>query len=197
MMLLRALRDDSSGATIVEFAMIAPVLLLTVMGLFDMGHSMYISSILHGAIQKAARDSTIEGATNSEVAIDARVTAAVHRVVKNASPPVFTRKIYSNFTDVNQPEDFDDIDGNGSCNGGETFEDANGNGVWDADKGMMGFGGARDAVIYSVSVTYPRVFPVAALIGLPSTNTLVTDTVLRNQPFAGSSAITVTTGTCP
>ena len=52
---LRQLAADCRGATIVEFAMITPALLLTLMGLFDMAHNMYTAQMLNGAIQQAAR----------------------------------------------------------------------------------------------------------------------------------------------
>jgi hypothetical protein len=47
------------------------------------------------------------------------------------------------------------VNGDGVCNAGEPFEDANANGSWDADQGKAGSGGARDAVLYEVQVTYP------------------------------------------
>ncbi|OYX46938.1 MAG: hypothetical protein B7Y97_13125, partial [Sphingomonas sp. 32-66-10] len=36
-----ALRRDESGATIVEFAMVAPVLGLVLLGAFDVAHTLY------------------------------------------------------------------------------------------------------------------------------------------------------------
>ena len=57
--LRHALARDTRGAAVIEFALCAPVLLIGMMGLFDMGHNMYTASIIQGAVQKAARDSTI------------------------------------------------------------------------------------------------------------------------------------------
>ena len=48
---------------------------------------------------------------------------------------------------------------------------------------MSGQGGARDAVLYSVTVTYPRPFAMASLAGFSNTVTMKSATVLRNQPF--------------
>ena len=56
---LKLLSGNERGTTIIEFALIAPVLMLVMMGFFDMGHEVYARSVLTGAIQKAARDSTI------------------------------------------------------------------------------------------------------------------------------------------
>ena len=186
------LQDDDTGATIVEFALIAPVALMLLLGMFDLGYNLYTASVLQGSIQKTARDSTIEGARA------AQLDASVERAVRNLSPSAdiaFTRTSYANFADVRTPEDFSDLNGDNLCNDGEPFEDVNGNGTWDADRGSAGGGGARDAVLYSVTVSYPRVFPVAGLLGLPEDHSLTVETVLRNQPWntqTGSSA----TGNC-
>ncbi len=174
--------------------MVAPVLLIGMMGVFDLGYNMYTDALLQGALQKAARDSTIEGAADRSAALDAKVTEMVHQIAPHATL-VFTRTAYSSFDDVSQPEDFNDIDTDGVCNNGEPFEDANGNGVWDADRGTTGQGGARDAVLYSAAITYPRPFPIAALIGQSSTFSMKAATVLRNQPF-GLQEVRVTTGNC-
>ena len=191
-----ALVRDTSGATIVEFALVLPVLLLTLLGLFDLGYNMYTAQMLQGAIQNAARLSTLQGASDKQAGIDAVVTRAVHAVVPNATLG-FNRKAYASFSDVARPEDFTDINANGTCDAGEPFEDANANGTWDADAGSDGFGGARDAVLYTVTVNYPRAFPVARLIPGQSDHLALTAvTVLRNQPFNIQNAPAATTGNC-
>jgi Flp pilus assembly protein TadG len=189
----RSLFHDQDGAAIVEFALIAPVMLLTLFGMFDLGHGMYTKAMLQGAIEQAARGSTIEGSTTGT--LDAKVTTAVRRIAPNASI-AFSRKSYTNFTNVGQPEEFVDTNSNGVCAGGETFEDVNGNGVWDANQGKTGNGGARDAVLYTVLVAYPRYFPIAKLIGQSNTTVLTTTTVLRNQPY-GLQNVSPAMGICP
>ncbi|MDT0508106.1 TadE/TadG family type IV pilus assembly protein [Novosphingobium sp. MMS21-SN21R] len=176
------LRRDTEGATAVEFALISPVMVLVLMGLFDMGYSLYASVMLQGALQGAARASTVEGANLTLSSIDQIVEDQVLRVVPNADL-VFTRKAYSNFSDVGLAEDYTDTNGNGACDAGEPYEDANGSGTWDQDRGATGLGGARDAVLYSVQMTYRRPFPMASLIGLPEDITNTASTVLRNQPY--------------
>ena len=180
---LSSLGRESEGATIVEFALVLPVLMVTLMGLFDLAYNMYTQQLLQGAIQNAARSSTIEGASGSEAAIDAIVTEAVHAIAPTATMQ-FERRAYASFADVARPEDFTDVNGNGACDNGEPFEDVNANGSWDADRAAAGFGGARDAVLYSVTVNYPRAFPLAKFIpGQTDDFTLRTQTVLRNQPY--------------
>jgi Flp pilus assembly pilin Flp len=188
----RAVRDEK-GAAALEFALVAPVLLIGMMGVFDLGYNMYTASVLQGAIHEVARNATIEGATPTQ--LDDRVTTVVHDIAPAATLN-FERRSYANFSNVRQPEDYDDANGNGMCDNGEIFEDANSNGSWDADQGSSGNGSARDAVLYEVTVTYPRPFPIAKLIGQGSDFTLRANTVLRNQPFDDQS-VSIATGNCP
>ncbi len=110
--------------------------------------------------------------------------------------PVFTRTYYTDFTDVAQPEEYIEANANSVCDNGESYEDANGNGVWDADRGRNGRGGARDAVLYKVTVSYPRLFPVASFIGQSNNTSMTAIAVLRNQPY-GFQNIPTQTRTCP
>lgn len=179
----KRLKRDEAGATIVEFALILPALMVLLFGLMDFALNMYTAQMLQGAIQDAARDSTIEGASANDAAIDANVTKAVNAVAPGVAA-TFARKSYREFTGVNRPEDYSDLNGNDTCDAGEPFEDDNFNGSWDLDPGGSGFGGARDATLYTVTVNYRRAFPIYALIpGQTDNMTLVAKTVLRNQPY--------------
>ncbi len=191
---LRSLGRDRSGATVLEFALLAPVLLMLLMGMFEMGYNYYMQSQLQGAVQKAARDSTIEAVSGNTIATDAKVSKAVRTIVPNATM-AFSRRAYSSFSNVHRAEDFTDIDANGACNDGEPYEDANANGLWDEDRGSAGGGGARDAVLYVVTVSYPRAFGAAQVVGLSDTFTTEAVTVLRNQPW-GAQEVYSQVGYC-
>lgn len=191
---LMRVRDDDRGTSAVEFALVAPVMIMSMMGLFDLGFNMYTASLLEGSIQKAARDSTIEGAVGETSTLDAKVTTMVRNLAPQSSL-AFKRTAYASFSDVGKPEDFTDVNEDGSCNDGEPYEDANGNQTWDADQGKTGLGGARDAVLYEVTVTYPRPFPVASVFGMSPDFTLTSRTVLRNQPYDNDKKV-VTVRNC-
>lgn len=186
---LRNIASGRDGATAAEFGLVLPVLVTVLMGLFDMGYNMWVLTILQGAMQQAARNSTLESAVNQSASIDGKVEARVKQLVPSAQLK-FIRKAYTNFSSVGTPEDYTDTNANGVCDLGEPFEDANGNGIWDADRGVTGLGGARDAVLYTVTVTYPRAFPMARLVGLSSDVSLTAKTVLRNQPYKLQEAST-------
>ena len=175
------LSGDARGATVIEFALVAPVLLLTVMGFTDLLYRGYASSILSGAIQKAGRDSTLETGSANLATLDANVIAAVRQIAKNATYTT-TRRSYSTFSAV-KPEDYTDTNNNGIRDPGECYTDANNNGSWDADGGNNGLGSADDIVVYQVTVTYPRIFPLAKFLGWSTTQQISAKTILRNQPY--------------
>ncbi len=177
----RNLASDRSGATIIEFAMVIPVLMILLMGLFDLVHQIYAQSILDGALQKAARDSAIEGGAANAGTFDDQVWKMVKMVAPGATYEA-KRKSYSTFQSM-KPEDFTDKNGDKICNNSETFTDINGNGTWDADPGLTGQGGAEDVTQYTMTVTYQRLFPVAGLMGWPSTMSIAATTLLKNQPY--------------
>ena len=53
-------------------------------------------------------------------------------------------------------------------------------------------------VLYTVIVSYPRMFPIARLIpGQTDTFTMRSQTVLRNQPFGLQRGDSPATGNCP
>ena len=55
---LSSLGRESEGATIVEFALVLPVLMVTLMGLFDLAYNMYTQQLLQaiprGLVARAA-----------------------------------------------------------------------------------------------------------------------------------------------
>ncbi len=202
--LLRRLAADSSGATLIEFAFVGPVLILMIMGLFDIAHTQYTASVLHGAMQKAGRDLTLENATSREANLDARVRAQVATVMPNSATVTVEKLSHFDFSDIDQPEEILGDDptgntGNGVCEGSknERYVDTNDNSRWDADRGRDGIGGARDAVIYTARVSYPRLFPMYGLAGLSQNITIEASTVLRNQPFDEQNDRITTERDCP
>jgi Flp pilus assembly protein TadG len=179
---ISGLRDDRRGAVLVEFALLTPLMLLILMGLGDMLYQVYTQSILNGELQKAARDSGIEGGAASTSTIDAKVQTMVKKIAPGATF-TSTRKSYDSFSEV-APEPFTDTNGNGVRDPGECFTDENGNGTWDQDPGAAGQGGASAVTVYTMTATYPRLFPVAGLFGWPTTQTVSATTLLKNQPYA-------------
>lgn len=55
------------GATLVEFAFVAPVFFLLVLGIFEFGRAMMVQALLTCAAQQGARAGSLDGAQNSDV----------------------------------------------------------------------------------------------------------------------------------
>ena len=180
---LRALRRDARGATIVEFALVVPVLAMLLLGTLDLGYRSYVTSIVQGALHEAARMATVGGVSTAQ--IQAHVESRLHEFSRNATITTTTRS-YADFSGVNVPETItQDTAPVGTYNSGDCFQDANGNGTYDLDRGRGGLGGAEDVVFFEVTMTYPHIVPVGTLLGWSSNVTVRQNTVLRNQPYAG------------
>lgn len=177
---------DETGISVTEFGLIAPVVATMLLGIMDAGHTLYMRTVLDGAIQDIARDSSLEdgGVLAKQEIVDARIKQQIQHLNKDATVSI-TRRYYRNFTNAYNAneEEYTDTNNDGECNNGEPYIDANLNDTWDSDGGDAGQGGAKDVSIVTVKVSYGRLFPMAALAGLPENVTVSANTVLANQPY--------------
>jgi hypothetical protein len=184
--------SSEDGVSILEFALIAPLVMAMMLGTLDIGHSLFVRAALDGAVQDAARSSSLEGATSltQQDLIDERVTSIVRELAPDAKVTV-SRRYYKTFSTAalaRAEEVNEQSPGNLKCDRGESFMDANGNGVWDADGGSDGQGGAKDIVIITFRVSYPRIFPLAAMLGWSANVEMQSDSILANQPYGDQTA---------
>ena len=186
---LSSFLKDRRGATVVEFAIVIPVLATLLMGLGDLLYTAYLQAILDGAVQKAGRDSSLEASALDQSALDAKVNEAVKDIAKEAEVD-YDRRSYNSFALV-KPEYFEDTNGDGVRQAGECYDDVNGNNRWDADPGRLTQGGANDVTKYTVTVTYPRLFPVTGLLGFPANGQATASTLLKNQPYKTQTVATI------
>lgn len=167
--------------------MIAPVLLLTLMGIIEFGFMWTADIVLKDATQDAARTGRT-GFVSENATQDATVRAIVRSrasVIMDADKISIKSLSYSGFDTLKKPEPFVDANGTGVRDDGENFTDVNGNGIWDEDQGLSGYGGTSEVVLYTVS--YPWSF-FTPLIGdvVEATNGVVTLTataVVQNEPY--------------
>jgi hypothetical protein len=182
---------------------------LMLLGFFDIGHSLFMRAVLEGQVQRAARDSGLEtsGTAAAQATIDARVREQVLQLNENATITV-DRRFFRTFTRaaVGIAEPWNDANRNGECKAPETYSDENNNNMHDMDIGNLGQGGAKDSVLYTVTVTYPRLFPLTNFknipgfneLNLPRTTRFTAKTVMSNQPYGEQGAEVVpTVRTCP
>ncbi|HJR90610.1 MAG TPA: TadE/TadG family type IV pilus assembly protein [Novosphingobium sp.] len=189
----RRLPREERGAAAIEFALAAPVFLMMIMGIFDIGHMAYSKAVLSGAVQEAARTSAMEGADTAEA--DEKVMDVVGPVIPGVEIES-TRTSYFDFTDIGRPEKWNDSNKDGECDGGETYTDENGNSQWDADIGRGGNGGSGDVVLYHVEMTYKPLFPIPLMTDRGGTRTLSATAVKKNQPFGTQEGYGSKAGSC-
>jgi Flp pilus assembly pilin Flp len=186
-MTMKRFWKNQDGVSVTEFGLIAPPLLMMLLGTFDVGHSYYVRAVLNGALYEAARESSLEGASsvNAREQIDKKLIRTIQGLVASADV-VPVRRYYKTFSEAANAKAetiIVDYNNNGLCDIDENYVDANLNNKWDADGGNDGQGGAKDVVIIKVTVKYQRLFPVGSLLGFGDNVTIVSDSILANQPY--------------
>lgn len=188
-LILTRLVADRSGATMIEFAFIATPLCMILLGLTDFGYRSYVSSVLSGTVERAARQATVGSKTSDQ--IDDFVRSQLTHFSSDATVTI-TKSNYYQFSGINKSEKLTtDSAPIGVWNTGDCYEDLNNNGKWDSVAGRDGLGGSDDIVYYTVTYSYPQMLPVGSLFGWSNTQTLTATTLMRNQPYASQTIPTV------
>lgn len=175
------------GTPAVEFALMAPPLVLILLGIVEVALVTAGHVLIEGAIRQASR----YGITGYVPAGTTRINYLKQIVGKDtaglidAEQLTITYQIYSSFANVHQPEPYVDQNGNAKHDAGEPFTDINGNAQWDADMGAAGLGGPGDIVAYTISYDWPVITDLLKPL-LGDDNGLIRLTarvVVRNEPF--------------
>ena len=187
--MLKSFKRNQRGVTIVEFALIAPVFMLTLLGGFELAFENYFRSVLNGAVKTTAREASIGDITQAQVEskIRGRISALIPAMSRDRiEVVVITTRNYYNFSNIGRPEKItNDRAPLNQYNIGDCFEDTNGNGSYDTSIGESGLGDADDVVYYDVTVAFPQLIPLSGLLkGGTNTFTTRSQTVARNQPYA-------------
>ena len=199
-----SLPHNEDGAALVEFAFVAPVFLLMMMGAFDIGYGLYIRTIAAGTLEASARSGSLEGATQSQLTDDIR--ASIKQILPNYAQGEDNIKVTpKNYTDYSRidaaekitvdhndngvldPPEETDENGNGTIDGGDCWLDEDLNGEFGVNEGANGLGGADDGVYYNVTISLPRLFPMNSMLGWPDEQTITVKTLIVNQPYSAQS----------
>lgn len=181
----------NEGAAAVEFAFVAPILLLTVVGIMEVAMVLIVSSLIEGGLRDAARFGITgfvpQGMTREQQITSIIGDATVGLVDMNDID--IQTLVYPSFAQVGQPEPFTDTNGNGTYDAGEPYTDINGNGQWDADMGAAGVGGPGDIVLYKVKYDLPMMMPLLSTVlgGADGKIQLNASIAVRNEPYPSSS----------
>lgn len=179
---IRRLRSEVRAATIVEFGMILAPFCVLILGTVDLGYRAYLDAQLEGTLQQAARLAAIGDTSGDD--IDAYVEDHLAALTKRNYVTI-TKRSYGSFSRVGKPEKItSDYEPFGEFNDGDCFEDANGNEQYDSTGGNSGIGGSEEVVQYDVSITFPRLVPLAGLLGWSNYQTVTGSTSIQNQPFS-------------
>jgi hypothetical protein len=201
------LARQQRGSAVTEFGLIAPVFFMLMIGIYDVTHMVYARSVFDGAVERAARDASLE--TGDTAQADQLVEDTIRPVLPDVEL-TSERRSYFDFADVGRPEQWTDnlgVDGagdlidypglnNGICDEGEPYVDENGSGEWEADVARSGNGGAGDVVMYTVTATYSPVFRIPFMPSAWADRTLTATAIKKNQPFAEQTGYATTAGTC-
>ena len=183
----KATRSDD-GSALAEFALIAPLLITTIVAVMEFAMILFINAVLEGSLRDAARfaitGSTPTAVKREDVIVD-KISSATLGLVPITAGHI-TTLAYSDFHEVGQPEPYvDDKPANGKYDVGESYTDINGNGQWDADMGAPGLGGACDVVVYRVRTQWGLMLgTLASSIG--QNVTLTASTAVRNEPYGNA-----------
>lgn len=169
-----------------EFAFVAPALFMLVLGIVEVGICFTANMVLRNATVMAARTGRtgyVDDASTRDATVRKVVTDQA-AVILDPNLLSFSSKAYSAFDQINSPEPFVDANGNGKRDPGETYTDVNGNGVYDTDRGVDGYGGASQIVVYTVSYPWTFFTPlVGHLFSSNGTLTLTATAVIQNEPY--------------
>ena len=171
------------GVSALEFALVAPVFFILLIGVFDLSILFFLMLTLESATLDAARFGST-GAVPEDATRDERIRQIVHGATmgllddKNLDIQML---VYDSYEDVAAAEWLVDINENGAHDSGETFYDVNGNGEWDGDTGDPGSGAPNEIVVYRVSAQYRLMTPLMDdLIGAIPIRSAAP---IRNEPF--------------
>jgi Flp pilus assembly pilin Flp len=183
---VRALCGNQDGATALEFALVAPVLVLMIMGGFDAGYGVYLKSVAAGTLEAKARAASLEGATESQ--FDEDVREGMRAILPNYAHAdeniILSKRNYTDYSRIGAAERITtDYDDDGELDVGDCWLDEDENGVFGNNGGAAGLGGADDGVYYTVTLKLPRLFPMASMIGLPEEQQITVKTLVINQPY--------------
>lgn len=177
--------EGENGAAAVEFAIGGGVVVLAVIMLMEILMILLINVLLEGGMRNAARF----GITGSEGAESRQ--AQILSIIENHTLGLVDMNtvsvnsyVYNSFEEIGLAEEFDDDSpANGAFDEGESFTDSNGNGVWDADRGTPGLGGADDIVLYKIEYDLPFLTGVLEpLLGKDNVR-LTTAIPVKNEPY--------------
>ncbi len=153
---------NDKGSAIVEFGLVAPLLLAVILGIIEFSGMSFAQTLLEGGAGQASRFGILGSApdgSSREATIQGIIRDNAFGVIDADEVRVETLT-YGSFGAIGQAEPFEDANGNGSFDEGEGFQDINGNGTRDEDQGAAGAGSADQVVLYRLTYEWDVMVPI-------------------------------------
>lgn len=175
---------DNRGNAMVEFGLVAPLLLAIIFGIIEFSGIVFAQTLLEGGASQASRFGIIgstPGGSSRDEAIRDIIAENAFGIIDADAVRVETL-IYESFASVGQAEPFDDANGNGTHDENEGFQDVNGNGEHDDDQGKSGAGNGDEVVLYRLTYDWDIMVPIFRPF-FGDQFVLQAATAVRNEPF--------------
>jgi len=183
---MRRFLRRSDGSSALEFALVAPVFIMMMIGILEISVMAFASSLLEGGLREAARFGITGlppgGGTREQAIVNIINQHGVGFVTVTTAD--VSNKVYPNFSDIGQPEPYDDLDSSGDISTGDTYEDVNCSGTWESDMASVGAGQGSDVVIFQVDYQHPMLTGLLSpFMGSGGKVPLSASVAVRNEPF--------------
>jgi Flp pilus assembly protein TadG len=181
---MRNFVKNTGGNTIIEFAVVAPMLFLILSGIIELGLILFTTSAMEGATNVGSRigkTGYTQGGSREDY-IRTQITKLTGGFLNSSSLSISILS-YSSFSNIGQPEPCL-IPASPPCPGvaGVNFTDINGNGTWDADQGAASAGGSGSVVLYRTSYPWHLFTPImSSLLGTSGVYTITAVAAVRNE----------------
>ena len=180
---MRYFIKNTHGNTIIEFAVIAPILFLMLSGIIELGLILFTTSAMEGATNVGSRIGKTNFYTGTREDYIRNQIISLTGGFLNTSSLTISILSYNSFANIGQPEPCL-IPATAPCPGiaGVNFTDINGNGTWDQDQGSATAGGSGSVVLYRTSYPWRLFTPImAGLLGTNGIYTITAVAAVRNE----------------
>lgn len=178
---------DRSGATIIEFAIVAPMLFLLLAGIIEIGLILFTFAAMEGATNIGSRTGKT-GFSQGSASRESFIRNEIQRLTGGFLDPSklsISVLSYSSYSNIGKPEPcLQPLEPPCPGTSGVNYVDINGNGQWDADQGRSTAGGSGSIVLYRVHYPWTMFTPImASLIGTGGQYDITATAAVRNEQF--------------
>ena len=184
--LLSRLLRSRDGATAVEMALVGPIFFAFMIATMEVGVVMFANVAIEAAVRDGARYGITGGSpegSSREERLREIIAERTFGLVLPTSEDI-TMTVYPSFAAAGIDEPYEDANGNGKWDAGESYTDENGNGA--RDGGTPGMGGSGEVVMYTVAYQLPFIAPVVNNLFGVTVLRMSTRIVVRNEPWTPS-----------